>query len=426
MSEHFPRRDGVLHCEAVPADELARAFGTPLYVYSRAAIEHRFCDFASAFAPLDPLVAYSVKANGNLGVLRILAALGAGADIVSGGELHRALSAGIPGDRVLFSGVGKTRAEIEQALAADIYAFNVESEGELRVIAQAAQDTGVDARIAWRVNPDVEAPTPHHYTRTGHMPTKFGVPYADAAGLYRLAASLRGIVVRGVDVHIGSQILDATPYRIAIQRALELVDALARDSITLEYIDIGGGFGVAYEEATGPTAAEFAMALVPELNGRGLRTVMEPGRFIVGPAGVLLTRVLYVKQMGTKTFVITDAGMNDLLRPSHYSSYHRIEPVRQHDGRDAIEADVVGPICESGDFLALDRVIERPEPGDLLAIGTVGAYGFAMASTYNSRPRPAEVIVDGDRALLARRRETYDDLIQPELDSVLAEHAAEH
>lgn len=424
MSEFFPRAAGRLHCEAVPAEQLACDFGTPLYVYSRAAIESRFSGFVRAFAPLDPLVAYSVKANGNLGVLRILGALGAGADIVSGGELHRALNAGIPADRVLFSGVGKTRAEIEQALAADIYAFNVESEGELRVIAQAAQDAGVDARVAWRVNPDVEAPTPHHYTRTGHMPTKFGVPYEHAADLYRLAASLPGVVVRGVDVHIGSQILEATPYRIAIQRILELVDGLAGDGIALEYIDIGGGFGVAYEDAAGPTAELFAQELVPELTGRGLRTVMEPGRFIVGPAGVLLTRVLYVKRMGTKTFVVTDAGMNDLLRPSHYSSYHRIEPALRHEGRETIEADVVGPICESGDFLALDRVIERPEPGDLLVIGTAGAYGFAMASTYNSRPRPAEVIVDGDRAVLARRRETQDDLIQPELDSVLAEHAA--
>jgi len=424
VSEFFPRAAGRLHCEAVPAEQLACDFGTPLYVYSRAAIESRFSGFVRAFAPLDPLVAYSVKANGNLGVLRILGALGAGADIVSGGELHRALNAGIPADRVLFSGVGKTRAEIEQALAADIYAFNVESEGELRVIAQAAQDAGVDARVAWRVNPDVEAPTPHHYTRTGHMPTKFGVPYEHAADLYRLAASLPGVVVRGVDVHIGSQILEATPYRIAIQRILELVDGLAGDGIALEYIDIGGGFGVAYEDAAGPTAELFAQELVPELTGRGLRTVMEPGRFIVGPAGVLLTRVLYVKRMGTKTFVVTDAGMNDLLRPSHYSSYHRIEPALRHEGRETIEADVVGPICESGDFLALDRVIERPEPGDLLVIGTAGAYGFAMASTYNSRPRPAEVIVDGDRAVLARRRETQDDLIQPELDSVLAEHAA--
>jgi diaminopimelate decarboxylase len=425
VSEHFGYVAQRLHCEDVPAEQLAREFGTPLYVYSRAAIENRFRDFASAFAALDPLVAYSVKANGNLGVLRLLGALGAGADIVSGGELHRVLLAGISADRVLFSGVGKTRAEIEQALAADIYGFNVESEGELRVISQAAVDTGVHARMAWRVNPDVEAPTPHHYTRTGHMPTKFGVPWEQAADLYRLASSLPGLQVRGVDVHIGSQILDAAPYRIAIQRVLELVDLLAAEGIALEYIDIGGGFGVAYEGAAGPSAAQFAQQLVPELRGRGLRTVMEPGRFIVGPAGVLLTHVLYVKRMGSKTFVITDAGMNDLLRPSHYSSYHRIEPAYRHEGRDVLQVDVVGPICESGDFLALDRVIERPEPGDLLAISTVGAYGFAMASTYNSRPRPAEVIVDGARALLARRRETYDDLIQPELDSVMAEHAAD-
>jgi diaminopimelate decarboxylase len=256
------------------------------------------------------------------------------------------------------------------------------------------------------------------------MPTKFGVPYDDALRLYDLAARLPGIRVCGVDVHIGSQILDPGPYVLAVERVLELVDALARKGIRLEYIDIGGGFGVAYDQGEDPPAVDFARRLVPALSGRGLRTVMEPGRFIVGPAGILLTRVLYVKQMAGKTFVITDAGMNDLLRPSHYSSYHRIDPVIRHAERETVAADVVGPICESGDFLALDRTLERPQPGELLAIGTVGAYGFAMASTYNSRPRPAEVIVDQSRVHLARRRETYEELIQPELESALAETAA--
>jgi diaminopimelate decarboxylase len=426
MSERFHYARGQLHCERIPAEQLAREFGTPLYVYSRGVIEDRYTDFARAFAALGPLIAYSVKANSNLSILHILASLGAGADIVSGGELHRALLAGIPAGRVLFSGVGKTRAEIAQALAAGIYGFNVESEGELRLISLIATELGRPASIALRVNPDVQAPTPHHYTRTGHMPTKFGVAYEEAAGLYRLAAALPGITVRGVDVHIGSQILDAEPYRLAITRVLDLVDRLVREGITLEYIDIGGGFGVAYDDAAGPSAEQFARQLVPELAGRGLRVVMEPGRFIVGPAGILLTRVLYVKQMGGKTFVVTDAGMNDLLRPSHYSSYHRIDPVVPHAGRETVAADVVGPICESGDFLALDRVIERVEPGELLAIGTVGAYGFAMASTYNSRPRPAEVIVDGERAQLVRRRETYEELVEPELDYMLAETAASH
>jgi diaminopimelate decarboxylase len=411
--------DGILHCEDVPADALAREFGTPLYVYSRSIVESRYRDFHDAFAVLDPLIAYSVKANGNLSVLRVLGEMGAGADIVSGGELVRALEAGIPGHRIVFSGVGKTRPEMERALDANIYAFNVESAGELHVLAALAAATGRVARIAIRVNPDIESPTPHHYTRTGHGTTKFGVPYDEAADLYREAASLPGIDVRGVDVHIGSQIVDPEPYRAAVRRVLELTDTLAADGITLEFVDIGGGYGVAYDGADGPSAHDFARELVPELTGRGLRVVLEPGRFIVGPAGMLLTRVLYVKRMGAKTFVITDAGMNDLLRPSHYASWHRIDHVRRPRDREEVEVDVVGPVCESGDFLGLDRTIALPEPDDLLAIGTVGAYGFSMASTYNSRPRPAEVLVDGDDARLIRRRETWNDLLEPERDAAL-------
>jgi diaminopimelate decarboxylase len=416
--------DGILHCEDVPADALAREFGTPLYVYSRTLIEARYRDFHNAFSALDPLIAYSVKANGNLSVLRLLAGQGAGADIVSGGELLRALEAGIPADRIVFSGVGKTRPEMERALDANIYAFNVESAGELHALAALAAATNRVARIAIRVNPDIESPTPHHYTRTGHGTTKFGVPYFEAAELYREAASLPGIDVRGVDVHIGSQIVDPEPYRAAVRRVLDLTDALAVEGIRLDFVDIGGGYGVAYDGADGPSAHDFARELVPELAGRGLRIVLEPGRFIVGPAGMLLTRVLYVKRMGAKTFVITDAGMNDLLRPSHYSSWHRIDHVRRTRGREEVEVDVVGPVCESGDFLGLDRTIALPEPDDLLAIGTVGAYGFSMASTYNSRPRPAEVLVDGDDARLIRRRETWNDLLEPERDAALERPAA--
>lgn len=413
--------DGTLHCEALAADRLAREHGTPLYVYSRAVIESRYLAFEDAFAPLDPLIAYSVKANGNISILRLLGGLGAGADIVSGGELVRALEAGIPASRILFSGVGKTRPEMERALAAGIMAFNVESAGELRALAALAAARGKVARIAIRVNPDIESPTPHHYTRTGHGTTKFGVPLTEAEALYHEAATLPGIEVRGIDVHIGSQIVDPEPYVAAVRRVLDLVDRLAADGIALEFIDAGGGFGVAYDDADGPTAHDFARVLVPELRGRDLRVVFEPGRFIVGPAGLLLTRVLYVKRMGDKTFVITDAGMNDLLRPSHYSSYHTISPVRHVPGREEVPVDVVGPVCESGDFLGLDRSIPLPEPDDLLAIGTVGAYGFSMASTYNSRPRPAEVLVDGERAIVIRRRETLDDLIGPELGRATAE-----
>lgn len=420
MRDPFHYVEERLHCEAVPAESLADEFGTPLYVYSRTQIETRYREFAQAFAALDPLIAYSVKANGNLSILRTLAGLGAGADIVSGGELYRALRAGVPPGRILFSGVGKTRTEMGEALAAGVYSFNVESAGELGELSAIASAAGTLARVAIRVNPDVDATTPHHYTRTGHGTTKFGVPLDEAIEVHRRGLALPGIVMVGIGVHIGSQILDPEPYDRAVSRVLDVAAAIEREGTALEFIDIGGGFGVRYEGGAGPTAADFARSLVPRLEGLKLRVVLEPGRFIVGPAGVLLTRVLYVKRMGDKTYVVTDAGMNDLLRPSHYSSYHRIDPVRRRDGRRAIVVDVVGPVCESGDFLALDRAVERPEPDDLLAIGTVGAYGFSMASTYNSRPRPAEVIVDGDRVELARRRETYHDLVELELDSAPA------
>jgi diaminopimelate decarboxylase len=414
VNQPFHYVAGRLVCEGVRADTLAQAYGTPLYVYSRNAIIDRYRAFDQAFAPLDRLIAYSVKANGNLSVLRVLAEQGAGADIVSGGELLRALRAGIPGAQMVFSGVGKTESEMAQALDAGIYGFNVESEGELHVLAEVARRSGRRAPVAIRVNPDVEAVTPHHFTRTGHMATKFGVPYEDSLRLYREAVRMPGIEVRGVDVHIGSQILDAAPYLAAIERVLALVRQLEADGTRLSYIDVGGGFGVAYDDGVGPAPASFAESLVPVLAATGMRIIFEPGRYIVGPAGILLTRVLYIKEMGRKTFVVTDAGMNDLLRPSHYASYHRIDPVVPHGDRERLEVDVVGPVCESGDFLALDRVIERPEPGELLAIGTAGAYGFTMASTYNSRPRPAEVLVDGTRVQLARRRETMEELMRGE------------
>jgi diaminopimelate decarboxylase len=408
--------DGRLFCEDVPAEQLVAEFGTPLYVYSRNAIIERYRAFDGAFAPLRRLIAYSVKANGNLAVLRTLARLGAGADIVSGGELYRAQAAGIPPERIVFSGVGKTVTEMAAGLKAGIYAFNVESEGELRALADLAATMGTRAPIALRVNPDIESPTPHAYTRTGGRATKFGIPYDEARALYALAANLPAIHVRGIDVHIGSQIVDVEPYRQALERVLELVDALRADGIDLEFLDLGGGFGISYDEAGSPEAHEFAGPLLADLERARLRLVLEPGRFIVGPAGVLLARVLYVKEMGGKTFVITDAGMNDLLRPSHYASYHRILPAELRDGRAEARVDIVGPICESGDFLALDRAMPRPEPGELLAIDTAGAYGFAMASTYNARPRPAEVIVDRGRHHLARRRESYADLVRGESD----------
>jgi diaminopimelate decarboxylase len=411
----FERRDGVLYCDDVPVTDAVAQWGTPLYLYSRTAIEARFRELSEALAPVPHLIAFSVKSNGNLAVLRALQALGAGADIVSGGELHRARLAQIPAERILFSGVGKTVVEMAAALKEGIYAFNVESEGELRSLADLAESAGVQAPIALRVNPDIHTPTPHAYTRTGHAATKFGIPIARAMELYRLAMELPGIRIRGIDVHIGSQILEAEPYRDALLQVLEIVDALRREGVEMEFIDLGGGLGISYEGGEGISAQAFADTILPHIHPTGLRLVIEPGRYIVGEAGILLTRVLYVKEGGGKRFVVTDAGMNDLLRPSHYSGWHAVEPVEAR-GRVRAHVDVVGPICETGDFLALDREMEVPEPGELLAIYTVGAYGFSMSSTYNQRPRPAEVMVTDGELSLVRRRETWEDLVQGEID----------
>jgi diaminopimelate decarboxylase len=414
--EFFHYRGDKLHCEEVNVEELVAAHGTPLYVYSQSSIVSRFQEFDAAFSGVDRLIAYSVKANGNISLLRLLAEQGAGADIVSGGELHRALLAGVPPERIVFSGVGKTVVELAAGLDAGIYAFNVESEGELRELAGLGATMNKPAPIALRVNPDVKTATPHHYTATGHKESKFGIPIERARDIYRYARDEQGLHVRGVDVHIGSQILDVEPYQLALERVLELIDDLRKDGIELEYIDLGGGFGVSYEQGRETPAAEFAAALIPDLQRSGLRLVLEPGRFIMGPSGVLLTRVLYIKGYGDKTFVITDAGMNDLLRPSHYASYHLIENAEKHEDRDAVRVDVVGPICETGDFLALDRVMTLPQEGELLAVYTTGAYGFSMASTYNARPRPAEVLVDGSEFRAIRKRETYDDLVHGEVE----------
>jgi diaminopimelate decarboxylase len=346
----------------------------------------------------------------------LLAAEGAGADVVSAGELYRARLAGIAANKIVFGGVGKTVTELAAGLEADIYGFNVESEGELQALAELGKTTGKRASVALRVNPDIESPTPHQYTRTGHKASKFGIPIEDALRLYKFAAQQSSLHVRGLDLHIGSQILEVEPYQLALERALELLSELRAIGIELEYLDVGGGFGVAYEKERGATAVDFAAVIVPRVKKTGLRLVLEPGRYIVGPAGILLTRVMYVKEMGGKIFVVTDAGMNDLLRPSHYASYHHVEPAERHRDREHVCVDVVGPICETGDFLALDRVVERPREGELLAISTTGAYGFSMASTYNARTRPAEVLVDGKQYQLIRKRESLDDLVRGEIE----------
>ena len=414
LNAPFPRVGGVLHCGHVSVEELAERFDTPLYVYDLEWIRGRVALFHEAFAGVDHLLAYSVKANGNLSILRELGALGCGADITSGGELFRAEKAGIPPDRVVFAGVGKTREEIETALDHGILAFNVESRPELERIADVARQRGVPARFGVRVNPDVLAPTPHRYTATGHAETKFGVPWTETRELYAWALEQEYLAPVGIDVHIGSQIVDPDPYVRALDRVLELAGALRDMGVGLEYLDLGGGFGISYDDGPGLDIAVLAARVAPRVADAGLRLILEPGRSLVGDAGLLLTRVQYVKQSENKTFVIVDGGMSELIRPSHYGGYHEIQLVSSPEGRRHETVDVVGPICETGDFLALDRAMEMPVAGELLAVRTSGAYGFAMASNYNGRRRPAEVLVDGGEVRLARRRETYDDLIRGE------------
>ncbi len=408
------RSGGVLCCGPFALDDIAARFGTPLYLYDAALLDHRYRTFESAFPGTRLLVAYSVKANGNLALLNRLARLGSGADIVSGGELVRALMAGIPGDRIVFAGAGKSEEELSAGLDAGIYGFNVESRQELRLLERIAAERGGQARIALRVNLDITSPTPHEYTRTGHAGTKFGIPAREVMDLYRWAASRPALLVSGIAVHIGSQILDSEPYERAAREIFALERALSDDGISLEYVDLGGGFGVAYGDESEIDLARLAAAILPSVAERGLRLVLEPGRFIVGQAGTLIVRVLYVKRSGPKTFVITDGGMTELLRPSHYDGYHHIESVRVRPGTSVVVSDVVGPVCEDGDFLARNRPIELPSVGDLMAVRTTGAYGFSMASNYNSRLRPAEVMVADGRLLLIRERETFADLVRGE------------
>lgn len=414
LTRPFPRVDGELRCGTAPASDLANRFGTPLYVYDLAAIRGRVGAFREAFAGVEHLIAYSVKANGNLSILRALAELGCGADITSRGELFRAKRAGIPGERIVFAGVGKTEAEIDFALAEGILAFNVESRPELERIDAIASARSTRARIAIRVNPDVFADTPHAYTRTGHSMTKFGVPWEETRELYAWAAGREHLEPVGIDVHIGSQIIAIEPYVIALDRVLELAAELREGGMELDYLDIGGGFGISYDEDPGMDLSALAGAIVPRADAAGLRLLLEPGRSLVGEAGVLLTRVQYVKRSGPKTYVIVDGGMSELIRPSHYGGYHAIEPVCEVADRPAEPVDVVGPLCETGDFLALDRSLPTPEPGDLMAVMTAGAYGFSMASNYNGRLRAAEVLVDGSEVRLIRRREALEDLIRGE------------
>ncbi|PYO08858.1 MAG: diaminopimelate decarboxylase [Candidatus Rokuibacteriota bacterium] len=393
---------------------LAADIGTPAYVYSKAALLESYRAYDDAFAEVPHVVCYSIKANANLGVLATLARAGAGADIVSGGELFRALRAGFPPSRIIFSGVGKTRDEMRDALEAEILMFNVESLSELRTLDEVARELGVRAPVALRVNPDVD-PQTHPYIATGLKTSKFGIPFAQALEAYEEAASLKGVEVVGADIHIGSQLTNASPFADAVARIAALVKTLRERSIEIRTVDVGGGLGIRHREETPPTHREYAMALLPALRELGVTVLLEPGRSIVGNAGVLLTRVLYRKDTGNKKFVVIDAAMNDLIRPPLYDSYHEVRPVSEARlGGPTEKVDVVGPICESGDFLAKDRELARTEEGDLLAVMSAGAYGFAMASNYNTRPRAAEVLVDGNRYTIVRRRETYEDLVAGE------------
>ena len=415
LTDPFPRVDGELRGGAFRLSELAERFGTPLYVYDIEYVASCYHAFTGAFREADHLVAYSVKANGNLAILHRLGRLGAGADIVSLGELHRALRAGIPPERILYAGVGKTKLELQEGLRAGIHAFNVESRGELERLDLVASGLGVVAPFAVRVNPDILSPTPHEYTRTGHAASKFGVPVDEAFDLYDWARGRPHLHARGIDVHIGSQILDPVPYLDALTCMVDMVGPLRRAGDRLEFVDLGGGYGVPYREETRLSPEDLASRILPLIRPLDIRLVLEPGRFIVGEAGVLLTRVEYVKRVGSKVFVVVDGGMSELIRPSHYGGYHAIELVKLPGLRPVEEVDVVGPICESGDFLARSRPLEVPEAGKLLAVRTAGAYGFAMASNYNARRRPAEVVVESDRVHLVRARETIEDLVRGEV-----------
>lgn len=410
--DFFPVQQGALHVEGVACEALAADFGTPLYVYSRAAIADRYRAYDEAFGDLPHRVCYAVKANSNLAVLQTLAHLGSGFDIVSGGELRRVLRAGGKPERVVFSGVGKTAAEVHEALEAGIGCFNVESVSELQMIDRIAREQGRRAPIALRVNPDVEAGT-HPYISTGLRDNKFGIAIEDAPALYVEAAQRPGLRVVGVACHIGSQLLDLAPIEDALDRLLALVERLRADGVTLAHLDIGGGLGVRYADELPPSPAEYVARLRPKLAACGLEVHIEPGRSIAANAGLLLTRVLALKPTEARAFAVVDAAMNDLLRPALYDAWQAIEPVSPRREEAQKQYDVVGPVCESGDFLGKQRALALRE-GDLLAVRGAGAYGFVMASNYNSRPRPAEVLVDGDQVFLARARETVDDLMRGE------------
>ncbi|MDR7034212.1 diaminopimelate decarboxylase [Mesorhizobium sp. BE184] len=410
---HFEYRDGVLHAEDVAIPAIAAQVGTPFYCYSTATLTRHFRVFSEAFAGLDSLVCYALKANSNQAVLKTLAKLGAGADVVSEGELRRALAAGIPADRIVFSGVGKTAGEMDFALAAGILCFNVESEPELELLSARATAAGKLARVSIRINPDVDAKT-HKKISTGKAENKFGIPWQRARHVFARAAELPGVRPVGIDTHIGSQIVDLQPFDDAFALMAELVGSLRADGHTVEHVDLGGGLGIPYRSDNNPPPLPDAYAAIVHKHFArlGVKVLFEPGRLIVGNAGILVSEVIYVKEGEAKNFLIVDAAMNDLIRPTLYDAFHDIFPVVQAaDTSPRLRVDVVGQVCETGDFLGHDRDLPRMKAGDLIAVGTAGAYGAVQSSAYNSRQIVPEVLVDGDRFAVVRARPTYDELI---------------
>lgn len=408
----FQYRGESLFCEDFPIETIAKAVGTPFYLYSLNTLENHFQAFDGAFSKVDHLICFSAKANSNIAILRVFIRQGGGVDVVSGGELFRAMKAGARPDRIVYSGVGKRPDEIEYALELPILMFNVESSQELIAIDQIAGRMGTVAPVSLRVNPDVD-PHTHPYISTGLKKNKFGINIQKSIDEYILASTLPHTKVIGVSCHIGSQLTEVGPFVEAVQRVKELVFRLRAEGIHIRYIDLGGGLGITYQQEEPPHPREYAQSLLREMAGIECTLILEPGRVIVGNAGILVTKVLYTKEGGEKNFIVVDAAMNDLIRPSLYGSYQRIQPVHIRESYEIV-ADVVGPICESGDFLAKDRKLPKVEPGELLAVMSAGAYGFSMASNYNSRPRAAEVLVAKDRFYIVREREDYDDLIKGE------------
>jgi diaminopimelate decarboxylase len=415
---HFQYQSGSLHAESVDLATIAKEVGTPFYCYSTATLERHYRVFSEAFADVDAMVCYAVKANSNQAVLKTLGRLGAGVDVVSEGELRRALAAGIPASRIVFSGVGKTAAEMDFALEAGIYCFNVESEPELEVLNQRALKASKTAPVSFRINPDVDAGT-HAKISTGKKENKFGISWERAHAVYARAASLPGVRATGIDMHIGSQITELTPYENAFRLLRELVVGLRAEGHEINHVDVGGGLGIPYHDDNTPPPSPDAYAAVvkKELGGLNCRIIAEPGRLIVGNAGILVTEVVYVKDGGEKTFVIVDAAMNDLIRPTLYEAYHELRPVAiTAANAPRIKADVVGPVCETGDYLALDREMAQPKPGDLIAVSTAGAYGAVQSGTYNTRLLVPEVMVNGSEFHVIRSRTSYEELIG--LDSI--------